>query len=96
MKVFVYSCRTFDEDPYFEQFDPEPVYFSGHPIYTDKDQQIRRHFEFELLPGHEADYTLLYVGTREALTDAGRVLKAGVTPNKKYAVCLTPSTGDEP
>ena len=20
MKVFVYSCRTFDEDPYFEQF----------------------------------------------------------------------------
>ena len=83
-------------DPYFEQFDPEPVYFSGHPIYTDKDQQIRRHFEFELLPGHEADYTLLYVGTREALTDAGRVLKAGVTPNKKYAVCLTPSTGDEP
>ena len=23
MKVFVYSCRTFDEDPYFEQFSRE-------------------------------------------------------------------------
>ena len=23
MRVFVYSCRTFDEDPYFEQFSRE-------------------------------------------------------------------------
>ena len=23
MKVFVYSCRTFDEEPYFEQFSKE-------------------------------------------------------------------------
>lgn len=53
-------------DPYLNSLIRNLYISADIPSIHDKDQQIRRHFEFELLPGREADYTLLYVGTREA------------------------------